>query len=620
MRAHLLVTLDYPPARGGVARYYHALVHALPDIRMRVLADKDDDSSGDDALVTRVRMRARWALPHWLPLLFAVLKNGLSRQLVLHVGQVLPVGTCAWLLHLLNRTPYVVYTHGLDVRAARRSRRKAWFAGRVLRAASFVVANSKDTASVVGSYGVAEDRILIVYPGCTLLGSRPDPVRVSALTQRWHATGRRIILSVGRLVPRKGFANVLRALALLQDVADAHCVIVGNGPEESTLRALAASLGVSGRVTIDTGVQDADLPNAYAAASVFALTPQQTEDASDVEGFGIVFLEAGAFGVPSLGVRTGGVAEAVDDGVTGLLLADASPEAIAGAIRTLFTDETMRRRLGTQAQAYVQRTAAWSSRVAPLAVRLQHLSPPHDRPSVPPRTTDSVSVIIPVYQGAHTITRCLESIFRQTIQPSQVLVVNDGSTDQLHEALAPYRGRITVIDQQNRGANAARNRGAHAATGNFLLFCDADVILGPTFLERMLQTLHTHPEASYAYASFRFGWKPFHLWPFSAARLRRLNYIHTTSLLRREHFPAFDESLRRLQDWDVWLTMLAQGHTGVWIPETLFSVLVEGKGISSWFPGFLLRIPWHRLGIRLARVERYRDAERVIREKHGLHG
>jgi hypothetical protein len=140
----------------------------------------------------------------------------------------------------------------------------------------------------------------------------------------------------------------------------------------------------------------------------------------------------------------------------------------------------------------------------------------------------------------------------------------------------------------------------------------------PHMLAKMLATLEDYPEASYAYASFRFGWKTFTLWPFDASTLKKMNFIHTTSLIRREHFPGFDESIRRLQDWDLWLTMLEQKHPGVWIPEVLFKAIPHQGGISTWVPGIFYRIPWQQLGMRIASVEKYLAAERIIKAKHRL--
>jgi glycosyltransferase involved in cell wall biosynthesis len=229
-----------------------------------------------------------------------------------------------------------------------------------------------------------------------------------------------------------------------------------------------------------------------------------------------------------------------------------------------------------------------------------------------------ISVIIPTYQHARDLPACLDSVFTQTLTDYEVIVVNDGSTDNTDEVVKPYLDRIDYIKQENRGGNAARNRGFQAAQGQFLFFCDADLILKPIALERLLATLQENPATSYAYCSFRFGWHVFKLWPFDGDKLRQVNYIHTSSLIRRDHFPGFDESIRRLQDWDLWLTMLTQGRVGVWVPEVLFKAIPHEGGISTWLPGIFYRIPWRRLGIRFNEVEKYQAAAAIIKAKHRL--
>lgn len=234
-----------------------------------------------------------------------------------------------------------------------------------------------------------------------------------------------------------------------------------------------------------------------------------------------------------------------------------------------------------------------------------------------------ISVIIPSYQHSKEIGKSLDSIFAQTFTDFEVIVVNDGSTDDTLEVLRPYHDRITLIDQPNRGGNAARNRGFEASTAPFLLFSDADLIWKPFAFEMLLEALDDHPEASYAYSSFRFGWKKFRLWPFDAERLKDVPYIHTSALIRRAHFPGFDESLKRLQDWDLWLTMLENGYAGTWVDKVLFTALpkkgfLPWSGISEWMPRFMHRIPWLRLGFKPGAITRYDEAVKVVKKKHGL--
>lgn len=234
------------------------------------------------------------------------------------------------------------------------------------------------------------------------------------------------------------------------------------------------------------------------------------------------------------------------------------------------------------------------------------------------RRVPLISIVIPTWNSARTLAGCLDSVFGQTFKDFEVMVVDDGSTDDTRAVLQPYEDRIRLIIQENRGSNPARNRGWHEAKGEYLLFLDSDITLRSGSLEILLQTLNHHPEASYAYASFLWDKKLFRLWPFDEDKLRQLPYIHTAALVRAKDFPGFDEQIKRLQDWDVWLTMLEQGKKGIWVPEVLFTVAPRVDGISQWAPKWFYWIPWRLIGWKPARVKKYEAAMEVIRKKHGL--
>lgn len=231
-----------------------------------------------------------------------------------------------------------------------------------------------------------------------------------------------------------------------------------------------------------------------------------------------------------------------------------------------------------------------------------------------------ISIIIPVYNGASKILKTLESINKQSYQDYEVIIVNDGSTDNVESVCASYLKKINsnnsylFINQSNQGAPAARNKGFFASKGEFLFFCDADAVLHPQALEIMLSTLDFHPEASYAYSSFKWGKKLFTLCDFDSDKLCKMPYIHTMSLIRRQDFPkqAWDINIKKLQDWDLWLSMLENNKIGIWIPQVLF-VVSPGGTISSWLPAAA-----YRLFPFLPAVKKYKNALKIVKEKHGL--
>ena len=251
-----------------------------------------------------------------------------------------------------------------------------------------------------------------------------------------------------------------------------------------------------------------------------------------------------------------------------------------------------------------------------------------------------ISIIIPVYNHAEELKACLASLERQTEKDFEVIIVDDGSLvpcvipsgaaaeprdlfvpDSKRFLLgAPRRNDRTQLIrfEMNKGAPAARNEGFRLAKGELVMFLDADAVLVPSALARLKQALAEHPEAAFAYPSFYFGRKLFRSRAFDVEALREQNYIHTSVLMRREAFPGFDESLKKFQDWDLFLTMAEKGLKGVWVDETLLSFKPRRDGISQWLPAFVHRLPWPILGWMPREVRRYREAEAIIRKKHKL--
>ena len=239
----------------------------------------------------------------------------------------------------------------------------------------------------------------------------------------------------------------------------------------------------------------------------------------------------------------------------------------------------------------------------------------------------SISVIIPTFQHARTLQACLDSVLSQTRKPEEIIVVDDGSTDDTQQVLREYKALwglgtppITIIAQANQGAPTARTSGFASSTGAFVIFCDADVVMQPKMLETLAATLETHPEASFAYSSFKWGWKIFPSFAFDEARLKQMNYIHTSALIRREAFPLFDPALKRFQDWDLWLTMLEQNHRGIFVNQILYSVIQEERPerMSNWLPSLVIRFPWNLIGWKPERVRKYEEAKAIIFKKHHL--
>ena len=230
-----------------------------------------------------------------------------------------------------------------------------------------------------------------------------------------------------------------------------------------------------------------------------------------------------------------------------------------------------------------------------------------------------ISIIIPVYNQGTSLDKCLESIEKQTYVNYEIIVVNDRSKDSLSKILRKHKRKFGnkiefIHNKKNHGAPYSRNKGFRRANGEYIIFCDADVVMEVNMLEKMRNTLMKNIDASYVYSSFLFGRKLFKLWEFDDDKLKKMPYIHSTSLIRRHHFPlsGWDESIKKLQDWDLWLTMFEEGHKGIWINEVLFFVKPGGT-MSNWLPSFIYKImPF------LSKVKKYNQAVEIVMKKHNL--
>lgn len=229
-----------------------------------------------------------------------------------------------------------------------------------------------------------------------------------------------------------------------------------------------------------------------------------------------------------------------------------------------------------------------------------------------------ISVIIPVYNNQNTLQSCLKSVDNQTFENLEVVVVDDGSSyfDKTKSVVSEFKN-IKLVKQENQGAPAARNRGFRESKGDFVIFLDADIVLKPDALAQMHSKLITSKEA-YCYSAYRRGWKKYRFINFDLELLKKINYIHTSSLIKRSVFPGFDEGLKKFQDWDLWLTLAENNYFGIGINKILFKIIDTHGTMSRWYPKFFYKINWPVLGFTPKMIKKYYQAKEIIKAKHNL--
>lgn len=281
---------------------------------------------------------------------------------VVCIGELVASGWLAASCRRLFGLRSIVYIHGEEISSRMSYDVDGHRRRRALAQADGVVAVSRFTrAALETTMGVPAGKIALISNGVDLQRFVPRPRRADLLA-RYNLAGRRVLLTVGRLYARKGMDRVIESLPDVRRVLpDISYLLVGDGPYMADLERLATALGVRDAVVFAGSVPDTELIDHYALADGFIMANREMPD-GDTEGFGLVFLEANACGIPVIAGKAGGSVDAVADGVNGLVVDGNEPPQIAAAILRLFQDDALRQRLIETGRAVAARSG-WDSRV-----------------------------------------------------------------------------------------------------------------------------------------------------------------------------------------------------------------------------------------------------------------
>jgi phosphatidylinositol alpha-1,6-mannosyltransferase len=379
---HILVTNDFPPKTGGIQSYLWELWRRLPPGEVTVLTSPHRGAEQFDRLQPFRVVRTRE--PVLLP---SPLMTRRVRQLATDVraeaaiiDPVLPLGLMGRELGL----PYGVILHGAETAVPGRLPASRQLLNRVVSGASLIVA--------AGGYPESEARraardsrrvppVVQIPPGVDTARFRPLAAidKAAARAHLGLPPGGQLIVSVGRLVPRKGMDTLIGAAAVLgPDHPDLTVAISGAGRDRFRLERLIRRNGAP--VKLLGRISDLDLPSLYGCADAFAMCCRSRWGGLEQEGFGLVFLEAAACGVPSVAGQSGGADEAVADGETGFVVRDPdSPAAVAGALRRLLDDPGLASRQGQAARHRAETEFSYDSLAARLGDALVKLEPSREQ-------------------------------------------------------------------------------------------------------------------------------------------------------------------------------------------------------------------------------------------------
>jgi phosphatidylinositol alpha-1,6-mannosyltransferase len=364
----LLVTNDFPPRPGGIQQFVHNLALRQPPDSLVVYSSTWRGASGFDARQPFEVVREDTAVLLPTPAVArraAELARAYGCDRV-WFGAAAPLGLlAAGLTRRTGITRAVALTHGHEV---------GWAALPGARAALRRIARGVDVMTYLGEYqrrrlaAVVGDltELRWLAPGVDLDSFAPS-VSGARVRAEHGLEGRPVVVCVSRLVPRKGQDTLVRALPeIRRRVGDAALLLVGGGPYRATVRRLAHRLGVARHVVCTGSVPWERLPEHYAAGDVFAMPCRTRRGGLDVEGLGIVYLEASATGLPVVAGDSGGAPDAVLPDETGYVVPGRDVDAVADRVAEILENPDLAKRLGTAGRAWTQRQWPWAAQAARL--------------------------------------------------------------------------------------------------------------------------------------------------------------------------------------------------------------------------------------------------------------
>ena len=436
----LLFTLEYPPFKGGVANYYQNIIKHWPE------PSSISALHNNDNILLKSWLYPKWLPAVWQ--LWRTIKKEKIKHIL--IGHILPLGTVAYYVAKFTKTHYSVILHGMDFTYALRKTRKRQIAKRILTKAEYIICANNYVAKLAGDFlGSGHiNKITVVNPGITPTPT-PTPARVhpasrerlgkrergAILTNKYNLQNKIVLFSIGRLVKRKGFDKVINALPkILKNTPNLAYVIAGTGPDEEYLKKIIETVG-TGHCPVPTNNVSTDnviflgkisdekkwawldlcdmfiMPARQIKIAAIACVPPlarsgitrkaafrfkqlvlprikhpQPATGEDFEGFGIVYLEANLCGKPVIAGNSGGVSDAVQNGVNGLSVNPESADDIANAVIKLSRDKKLRKKLGERGKERAVREFNWEkqARIIYDLINSPPTNPSQPRPSPSP--------------------------------------------------------------------------------------------------------------------------------------------------------------------------------------------------------------------------------------------
>ncbi len=343
MKKTLLLTENFPPKEGGSGRWFWELYSRLPNDKVLIVANDTPEGREFDKTheldIVRIELEStEWGLAstkglgfYWETIrkvLKLIKEHGIEE---VHCGRVIPEGVIARALKLLAGARYNCFVHGEDVETAATSREHSLLVKNVCKNASMLICNSENTANIVRKLGFdSGSKCEVLHPGVDTNRfevAAPD----TSFRQQMGWSGKRVLLTVGRLQRRKGQDFLIKSMpALLKEFPDLFYAVVGRGECYDELISLVDQHELHDNVCVYPDMDDEALIKCYQQCDIFIL-PNRTID-NDIEGFGMVLVEAQVCGKPVIAGDSGGTRETMNIGKTGHIIDCSSTENLLNGL------------------------------------------------------------------------------------------------------------------------------------------------------------------------------------------------------------------------------------------------------------------------------------------------
>ena len=369
----LILASDFPPTLGGIQTIISETFKHFERKRASIIAPYNPSAENFDSEYPLKVIRCKFLCPQLYfsngflkifkkSLLYAItgffplLRIIKQRKYVIFVCGNIAVTPLAYLMKKYLGLDYVIFVYAMEILCLPREWLRRKIVSAMLENAQKIITISDFSIKEICKFGIDKKNIVKIPLGHHIVYKQKNAIRMREVQREKTYK----ILTIGRLIERKGHDMVLRAISLLnRDRYRLKYKIVGDGPMIAKLKSLCSQLGINEIVEFIGEVPYYETPNYYRECDLFIMPSRYIQERKDVEGFGVVFLEANYFGKPVIGGDSGGIPDAIKDGVTGLLVNPEDPTDIAEKIEKLMKNPKLARKLGEQGRKRVLEEFTW---------------------------------------------------------------------------------------------------------------------------------------------------------------------------------------------------------------------------------------------------------------------